>query len=254
MYFWVVTAFLAATATKVSVYILLRFVFTVYGVELAFVTLPLDTILMPLALTGIFVASTVAIFQGNIKRMLAYSSVAQVGYMILGISLASVSGLTAGIVHMFNHALMKGGLFLAMGCIAFRIGSVELDKMRGLGRTMPVTMFLWVLGGLGLVGVPLTAGFVTKWYLIVAALERGWWPVAVLLLISSLLALVYVWKVVEVAYFQEPPEGAERREAPASLLIPTALLIAGTIFFGISTTWSAGIARKAAEALLGAGP
>jgi len=250
----VVTAFLASTATKVSVYILLRFVFTVYGVEVAFVALPLNAILMPLALTGIFVASAVAIFQGNVKRLLAYSSVAQVGYMVLGISLASVSGLTAGIVHMFNHALTKGGLFLAMGCIALRIGSVELDKMRGLGRTMPITMFLWVLGGLGLVGVPLTAGFITKWYLIVAALERGWWPVAVLLLISSLMALVYVWKVVEVAYFQEPPEGAEQREAPAALLIPTAVLIASTIFFGISTTWSAGIARRAAEALLGVGP
>jgi multicomponent Na+:H+ antiporter subunit D len=195
----VVTAFLAATGTKVSVYILLRLVFTVYGAGFAFGTLPLDRILMPLALVGIFVASTVAIFQRNVKRMLAYSSVAQIGYMVLGISFASVTGLTAGILHLFNHALMKGGMFLALGCVALRIGSVEIDDLRGIGRTMPLTTFAWLLGGLGLIGVPVTVGFVSKWYLISAAWEKGWWPVAMLVLLSSLLAMTYVWRVVEAA-------------------------------------------------------
>ena len=247
-----VTAFIAATSTKVSVYVLLRFVFSVFGVGFAFDTLGLDRILLPLALVGIFVASTVAIFQQNIKRMLAYSSVAQVGYMVLGISFASVNGLTASIVHMFNHALMKGGLFMAMGCIAFRLGSVDLDRMRGIGRTMPVTMALWVVGGLGLIGIPVTAGFISKWYLIMAALEQDRWVVAALVLVSSLLALVYILRVVEVAYFQEPAEGdAHVTEAPMSLLVPTGLVIGATLFFGLQTSWSAGVARVAAESLLG---
>ena len=98
----VVTTFLAATATKVSVYILLRFVFTVFGADFSFEKLPLDAGLMSLSLLGIVTASTTAIFQTNIKRLLAYSSVAQVGYMVLGISFASVSGLTGGIVHLFK--------------------------------------------------------------------------------------------------------------------------------------------------------
>ena len=158
------------------------------------------------------------------------SAIAQVGYMVLGISFASVNGLTGGIVHMFNHALIKGGLFLAMACLVYRLGSTQLSDLRGAGRRMPVTMFAWVVGGLGLIGVPLTAGFVSKWYLISAALERGWWPVALLVLLSSLLALVYVWRVVEVAYFEEPPEGAETvREAPLLMLIPTCCLIGATI-------------------------
>lgn len=123
--------------------------------------------------------------------------------------------------------------------------------MRGIGRRMPVTMFAWVLGGLGLIGTPVTAGFITKWYLISAALEKGWWPVAVLVLLSSLLALVYVWRVVEVAYFQGLPAANENiKEAPVAMLIPVCVLIGGSLFFGIWTSLSAGVARQAAEALL----
>ena len=250
-----VTAFLAATATKVSVYIFLRFVFSVFGTEFVFEAKALDTILMPLSIAGIFVASTVAIFQTDIKRMLAYSSVAQIGYMTLGISFATVTGLTAGIVHLFNHALMKGGLFMAMGCIMLSLQSVDLEDMRGLGRRMPFTMMAWVIGGLGLIGVPVTVGFISKWYLIRAALEQGWWWIGVLVLLSSLLALAYVWRVVEAAYFKEPIDpGLEVKEAPLSMLVPTWIVIGATIVFGLLTTRSAGVARMAAEALLGSSP
>jgi len=250
----VVTAFVAATATKVSVYILLRFFFSVYGYEYAFQTQSLNLVLIPLALLGIFVASTVAVFQSNVKRILAYSSVAQVGYIVLGIGMASVTGLTAGIVHIFNHALIKGGLFLALGCFALRAGSVQLDDLRGIGRQMPLTMFAWVLGGLGLIGVPLTAGFISKWYLIQGALEADVWPVAALLLISSLIAVVYVWRVVEVAYFQDPPENRPAvREAPLSMLLMTWTLIGASLWFGISSTWTSGVARRAAELLMRGG-
>jgi multicomponent Na+:H+ antiporter subunit D len=246
-----VTAFLAATATKVSVYILIRFVYTVYGAGFAFRSLPFDSGLMVLALMGIVVASSIAIFQPNIKRMLAYSSVAQIGYIVLGISFASSNGLTAGIVHLFNHALIKGGLFLAMGCFMLRLGSVELDDLRGVGRRMPFTMFAWSLGGLGLIGVPLTAGFISKWYLMSAALEQGAWPIGLLILMSSLLAVIYVGRVIEVAYFHDPLERHSTvKEAPLSLLVPTYTLIGASLVFGLWTTFSADVARRAAEELL----
>ncbi len=247
-----VTAFLAATATKVAYYVLVRFVFRIFGPELAFDQLHLERILMTLALTAMFVASAVAIFQQNVKRMLAYSSLAQIGYMVLGLSLLTVNGFTGGIVHLFNHALMKSGLFLALAAIALRLGSTQLRDLAGIGRQMPWTMAAFVGAGLSLIGVPLTVGFVSKWYLVLGALERGLWPVAVAILLSSLLALVYIWRVVEVAYFQAPAEGAVPvREAPLGLLVPLWLLVGATVFFGIFTGASAGVAEQAAEQLLG---
>ena len=170
-----VTAFLAATATKVAIYLLLRFLFTIFGEVLSFEEMILHFILLPLSLVAVFSASIVAIFQDNLKRMLAYSSVAQIGYIILGISFVSVTGLKAGILHLFNHALMKGALFLALGCVAYRLGSVQLRDIAGLGRRMPWTFAAIIIGGLSLIGVPLTVGFISKWYLVLAALEDQLW-------------------------------------------------------------------------------
>lgn len=248
----VVTAFLAATATKVAVYMLLRFWFTVFGTAVSFDALPLDDLLLPLALVAVFSASIVAIFQDNLKRMLAYSSIAQIGYMILGISFVSVTGLTAGILHLFNHALMKGALFLALGCIVYRLGAVHIDDVAGLARRMPWTFAAIVIGGLSLIGVPLTVGFISKWYLILAALESGRWWVAVLVLVGSLLAVVYMWRVVEVAVFRPAPRARPRREeAPLSLLLPTWTLIGANLYFGIDTDLTVGVAQRAATWLLG---
>lgn len=249
-----VTAFLAATATKVAVYVLLRFLFTVFGGEYSLQVMPLAPILMILGLTGILSASLVAVFQEDVKRMLAYSSVAQIGYMVLGISLASTTGITAATLHVFNHALMKGALFLALGAVAYRVGAVCLRDFAGLGRRMPWTMAAIALGGLSLIGVPPTAGFVSKWYLVLGTLEQGLWAVALLVLVGSLLALVYMWKLVEAAYFEQPAtDAASVREVPFSMLLPIWVLVGANIYFGIHTEITVGVARQAAAQLLGGG-
>jgi multicomponent Na+:H+ antiporter subunit D len=249
-----VTVFLAATATKVAIYVLIRIFFTVFGAQNVFDTMHIGDALMILAVAGMFAASIVAIYQTNIKRMLAYSSVAQVGYIILGLSFATMAGLTGGIVHMFNHALMKGALFMAMGCIVLRIGSSHIDDMAGLGKRMPITMAAFVVAGLSMIGVPLTVGFISKWYLVVAALESGFWPVAVMILLSSLLAIIYVWRIVEAAYFKPAPEGAPQvAEAPLSMLIPMWIMAGASVYFGIDATRTLDIAGGAARFLLGGG-
>ena len=247
-----VTAFLAATATKVALYILIRFMFSVFGVDFTFATVPLQNILLILGLTGIFFASITAIYQTNIKRLFAYSSVAQIGYMIIGLSMYSATGLMATLIHLFNHALMKGALFMALGAVVYKIGSVNIKDFNGLGKQMPWTMAAIVIAGLSLIGIPMTAGFVSKWYLVVAALENSWWPVAVLIMLGSLLAVIYVWRIIEAAYFKTPVnDSATRSEAPLQLLAPIWILVLANIYFGIDTRLTVGVTKLISQNLFG---
>jgi multicomponent Na+:H+ antiporter subunit D len=248
----IVTTFLAATATKVAVYVMIRFIFDVFGFEFSFTHFPLQEVLLTLGIAGIFVASVVAIYQDNLKRMLAYSSVAQVGYIILGISFASQTGIMATLLHMLNHGLMKAALFLALAAVVYRMGIAQLSQMHGIASRMPLTMAAFLIGGLSLIGVPLTVGFISKWYLVSAALENGWWAVAAAILLGSLLSVVYIWRVIEVAYFKPVSESTpDVKEAPAALLIPMWILVLANLYFGIETSLTVGISQMAAAELFG---
>lgn len=246
----VATVFIASTATKVAVYLLLRYYFSIFGVAFVFEDLPVTPILLIMSIAAMYAASIVAIFQDNVKRMLAYSSVAQIGYITLGIAEASPLGLTGGIVHLFNHALMKGALFMVMGCIAFRIGHCRLGGMAGIGRRMPITMAAFVIAGLSLIGVPGTVGFISKWYLAMAAIENGWWWLAFLIMGSSFLAVIYIGRVIEMAWFRKPTgAAADATDPPLSMLVPTWILAGACIAFGIDSEMTAGIAAQAADVL-----
>jgi len=248
------TAFLAATSTKVAVYILIRFIFSVVGAEFVDTVLPLPEIFIVLGIAGVFATSISAIYQLNIKRLFAYSSVAQIGYMIVGIAIGTPLGLTATLLHLFNHALMKAALFLAIGGVVYRVGSAQLSHFAGLGKQMPWAMGAIVAGGLSLIGVPLTVGFVSKWYLVLALLEKGWWPLTILVLISSLLAVIYVWRIVEWVYFTPPRIIIDDvQDAPISQLIPIWILVFANIYFGIDTSLTVGISQKAAAVLFSIG-
>ena len=249
-----VTVFLAATATKVSVYVVLRFLFTVFGPTYGFVPLTFEFIFLPLAILAMFAGSTAAIFQSNLKRLFAYSSVAQLGYMVLGVALGNIAGLTATVLHLFNHALMKGALFMALGCVALRIGAVTIDGVRGLGREMPWTFAAMIGAGLSLIGVPATVGFISKWHLILGAVSNGWWPVVLLIVASSLLAVIYIWKIVEAAYIGQAPEGrAPVAEAPLSMLVPLWVLVLANFYYGINAELTTSVAGKVATTFLGGG-
>lgn len=251
-----VSALLAATATKVAIYLLIRFMFTVFGPAFEIHAAAIQNVLIALALLAAIIGSIVAIFQFDLRRLLAFSSVAQVGYIVLGIGLATELGLIGGTVHLVNHGLMKGALFLAMGCLAFRAGGVTFDHLSGMGGRMPLTMAAVVVAGLSLIGVPGTVGFVSKLYLVRAALDLGLWPIAVIVLISSLLAVIYVWRIIEVAYFGEPKSDAAAgiKEAPWPMVMSAWILAAACLVFGLNTDLTVGVAQSAAQALLGVSP
>lgn len=245
-----VTVFLAATATKVAVYVMLRFMFSVFGFDYEFQANTLRLLVLPLAIIAMFAASIVAIFQDDLKRMLAYSSIAQIGYILLGFTFLTDTGLTAGIVHLFNHAVTKAALFMVAGSFIFAAGTSSLSKLGGIGRDMPWTTAAFVIAGLSIIGLPLTVGFVSKWYLVLAALELGWWPVALMIMASSLLAIIYIWRVIEIAYLKPAPEGVTRGEAPLSMLLPTWVFAGLTIWFGVNAMMTSTAAGRAADALI----
>jgi multicomponent Na+:H+ antiporter subunit D len=249
-----VTVFLAACSTKVAIYLLIKFDFTVLQPNLPDHASLFSAVLMPLAVLAFLVGSTLAIFSKDLKRMLAYSSVAQMGYILLALSIVSTAGLTAAIVHVFNHALMKSALFMAVGCLVWRFGSSNLNDLAGTAKKMPLTMAGFVLAGFSLIGVPLTAGFISKVMLIQALLELGTLGIVLLgfVLLSSLMAVVYIWRVVEVTYFgklSEKHAATSPQEAPMPMILILWALALANLYFGIDPSLPMGLAEAEVELL-----
>lgn len=247
-----VTVFLAGTATKVSLYVFLRFFFHIFGGDYSFGDMLLSYVLLPLSIIGFFVMSVVAIFQTDIRRVLAYSSIAQIGYIVAAICMATESGLTAGIIHIINHAFIKAALFMAVGCMLYRLGSANINDMGNLIRLMPWTSSAFIVAGLSLIGVPLTAGFISKWNLVSAAINSGWWPIAIMILMSSLMAIIYIGKVVEVMCFKAPKDSSAKiQEAPWLMVVPLWCLIFISLYMGLNGNLITETANAAAIQLLG---
>lgn len=246
---------LAAVSTKVAIYIFCRLAFTAFGAGLVFGSMPIDRIALFLACIAMLLGSAVACFQDDLKYVLAWSSIAQIGYIVAGVSLATSSGVSAAYLHIINHAVMKAALFAIAGLLVLRLGSARLPDLAGLGRRMPATFAALVIAGLGLIGVPPTAGFASKWALVTALVERDQWPAVAAVLVSSLLALVYVGRVVGVAWFDQPvePRPAGSPQPPVSMVAAVWLLAGLTVYLGVGASLPVRLAEAAAAALLGTG-
>ena len=245
-----VTVFISATATKVSFYALIRFLTFVFP-EVGAENILFTAVFAPLGIAAMIICSFQAVFQIDVRRTLAYSSVAQVGYMLLGLSLATALGLSASLLFLFNHALMKGGLFLALAGVVLHFQGTQMRDMAGLGRQAPWTMTAFAICALSLIGVPLTAGFASKVTLLQACFDKGWWWAAFIIVGASLLALIYMGRMIEAAFFKPPANPQKlRKEAPLSLLLPLWFLAIANIWIGIDASFPVGLADAAAEAAL----
>jgi multicomponent Na+:H+ antiporter subunit D len=166
-------------------------------------------------------ASVYALRQDNLKLRLAYSTVSQLSYIILGIALLTPSGATGGILHIANQAVMKITLFFTAGAIYVHTGKKNISEMRGIGKKMPITMTCFAIAAVGMTGFPPTAGFITKWFLALGALEAGHVIFVLVLLMSAMLNAAYFLPVVYNAFFKDPIDGdSEYDEAPWMMVGP----------------------------------
>ena len=246
-----VSALLSAISTKVALFLFAVMFFQVFRIHVTAVAAHFSTIVMAFAAAAVLFGAVAAIMQGNVKRMMAYSSVSQIGYMTLGLGLASLAGTTAFFIHMFNHALIKGGLFLALGCVMRQCGNTELSAFIGLGKRMPWTAAAIVVGGLSVVGIPLTNGFISKWFLISALWEQGYGLLVTLVLLGSLLSVVYVWRLIEHMYMRQPDcqAAAGSCEEPLRLLLPVWIFAGLNVYLGVHAENLVRWAQHAARAL-----
>lgn len=250
-----VTAFLAGTATKAAVYVFMRLAFAIFPDDFFSDLTSTHVIVLAAGIISAILTSAIAIFQDDLKRLFAWSSIGQIGYIAVGLGLASSAGVAASFLHLFNHALMKTAIFMAIGGLFITTGSTTIAALENAGRRMPWTMAAILIGGFSLIGVPFTTGFISKWYLVSAALEQNHWWLAGLILIGSLVTAAYVWKIVEIAYFRKNPDTQiVRQEAPLSLLIPTWILVTANIYFGIDAQFTGSTATLAATAITGITP
>jgi multicomponent Na+:H+ antiporter subunit D len=231
-----VAALIAPVMTAVGAYILVRMLLSVFLPAYLCEWLPATLIIGWLGAIGTIYGSILAIAQKDFRRMLAYSSVAEIGYIMLGVGLANPLGLIGALFQIVCHAFMKGCLFQIAGGIRYRTGIWEIPRFAALGRKMPWTMSAFVVAALSMVGIPPMCGFFTKWYLALGCIGAGNWVFLGVIIVSSLLNAVYFFRVFE-RVFATPPSGEaaveQATEPPIQMSVPILVLAAGTIILGV---------------------
>jgi len=228
-----VSALLHAVAVvKTGVFSTLRVILFIFGAP-AMHQLGADQLALGVASFTILTASLLAIGQDNLKARLAFSTVSQLSYIVLGAALLVSTGVTGGIAHITNHAVSKITLFFCAGSIYVSTHKTEISQMSGIAKRMPWTMAAFSLASLSVIGIPLTCGFVSKWYLAIGTVDRGSLGLLAVLLTSSLLSAVYLGQVIYKAYFEAEPETSEEvREVPW-IVAPLVITAAVSLLLGL---------------------
>ncbi len=231
------SAFMSGVLIKVPAYVMIRYYFFIFDVNHAVLQNVLQ-IAGILAAIGIVYGSVMAIAQTEFKRMLAYSSVAGIGYVVMGMSMGNAYGMIGAVFHIFNHAFMKVALFFIAGGIKQKFDHIKIDEFKGLLKKMPVSMYSFLILAFSMIGLPPTAGFFSKWYLVNGALQEGLWFFIVVIVVSSVLNAVYFFRIIEFAFLNK--EEKERKckiqsrfELPLSMLMPIVVMTLLVLALGI---------------------
>ena len=230
---------ISGAMSKVPAFAMIRFFFFIFGWQ-HWIVADTTRIVGILGAVGMIFGSVMAIAQTDFRRMLAFSSVAQLGYIALGIGIGNVYGVTGSFLHILNHIFMKGGLFFAIGAIQYRFGIVDIRQFGQLHKKMPLTCFTIVIGALSMVGIPPTGGFFSKWYLMLGANEKHYYVYILVLIFSSLLNAIYFLRVLEKIFISPAAALTEKGNIPKKLelsltmLLPVLLFGIGMIAMGVS--------------------
>jgi multicomponent Na+:H+ antiporter subunit D len=230
-----VAALIAPLMTKVAAYVLIRVFMTVFQPGFSADGLAILPVIGWLSAAAIIYGSIMAIAQNDFRRMLAYSSISQLGYVGLGIGIFHPLGLVGALLHIVNHAFMKACLFFVAGAFRLRSNAVDVAALAGFGRKMPWSSLAFTVSALSMIGIPPAGGFFSKWYLLLGAVEvgNGWF--AAVILLSTLLNAVYFFRVLERIYGGGVDEDGSRAaaEAPAAMLFPALVLAGGILALGL---------------------
>jgi len=242
-----ISAILSGIAIEVGLYAVSRVVFTIFGAS---------GILPFLALLGILtllVGEMCALSQNNIKRMLAYSSIGQIGLILFALAIATSYGVTGGLFQLISHTLSKALLFLAAGYMIYRAGSPDISALEGIGKKMPLTCLAFTIGAFSLVGLPPFVGFPSKFLIVRAALATGEAIFTVLIglaLLGTVIEGAYFFRVVQVLYFKGGKVNPGKKEAPVTALIPMFIFVVLIIVVGIYPKLITDVLNSAASELL----
>jgi multicomponent Na+:H+ antiporter subunit D len=236
------SSLIAPLVTKVMVYVMIRLMLTVFTPKFTFASLAVKDPIVWLAVIAIVMGAIFALAQRNLKKMLTYVIIAEVGYMVGGAWLGNRAAMTGAILHIVNDALMTLCIFLVVGNIVYRVKGYAFEDLKGLFRKMPFTMGAFVIGALSIIGVPPTCGFFSKWYLISGAIQAGHYGFVVALLFSSLVNVILFFRVFEISYYEPFSDhhghghhAESMAEAPLTMLLPLLIVAVGLVLVGIYT-------------------
>ena len=211
-----VSAFIAALVSTTAAYALIRIAFDVFTVEFFGANPLISDAVLVIAAVSIVVGSLLALLQTELKRVFAYSSVAQFGLILAAIGLQSETALFGAVIHLIGHGLMKATLFMSAGVLASAYGARTVADYAGLAKRAPITAGMMIIAGLALVGIPPSIGTLGKWFIALGAIEEGAWGVAAVIFLSTLLTLTYIGRLIEALYFT-PADNAETTGATADI-------------------------------------
>jgi len=252
-----VSALLSGVTVKIGIYCLIRVVYTVFSAEMFFL-INSHNILMVLGVVSLLFGASMALAQKDLKRLLAYSTINQLGIVLIGLGIGTELGLTGALFHILNHAIMKSTLFFCAGIMIAETGTREVQGLNGFGRQQPVITFAFIIASLGMIGIPPINGFTSKWLICLAAVEAGYVVLVAIILMASAIAAAYYFRVIQVLLSvplkQDPMSGHEGEQMihRGNLFRswPIYILAAGCLLLGLLPTLGISLVKPAVSFLL----